>query len=468
MKNVLNAILVIVLTSGAVFAAGPINPNVSGSRIPTNVPPSKYQNSLIKSPNPIDASKNLVITGNVGQGKSFRGVVPYRATTAFGGNTGTSSLDSFIRDSTGAGDISGFRSSPQPYYSPTSTVTKFVPGTGQVMRPPTAGVYSAYERPLEMPQPFKYTPTQPVSYRPLSESLPQTLEQRTGELSQRQIELYGLSQKNEQQLSKFEHDLDIVSRKAKELQEKMGDQDTEAKPLTPQRAPFEIPETVLPPQAEPKQKLDVFDEVLERLKEFQPPKAAPQQEDEDTETEEEPEATQQDMINTAAAAKAFLGEHKTFAGFSKNRFNELMRSAERLLKERKFYRAADAYTLAAMYKKDDPLPLAGKCHALFAAGEYMSSVLFLSRAINMFPRYALMDVDMTAMIDRDTLENRVADVKEWIKVSDSWELHFLLAYIYHQMDRPQFAKEQIDIAYEKNPYDSAVGTLKTVIDQFAE
>src|SRR3989339_1307412 len=120
MKDALKVILVIILAGTPVFAAGPVNPNVGGS---TNVPPSSYKSGLVKTPNPIDTSMNLVITGNVGQGKSFRGVVPYRSTTEFGGTTGTSNLDAFIRDSTGAADIAGFRSAPQPYYSPTSTVT---------------------------------------------------------------------------------------------------------------------------------------------------------------------------------------------------------------------------------------------------------------------------------------------------------------------------------------------------------
>ena len=61
------------------------------------------RSGLIRSPNPIDTSTNLVITGNVGGGRHFRGVVPYRATTDFGAVNPSSSLDSFLRRASGSG-----------------------------------------------------------------------------------------------------------------------------------------------------------------------------------------------------------------------------------------------------------------------------------------------------------------------------------------------------------------------------
>jgi len=52
------------------------------------VPPSSIRSGLIRSPNPIDTSSNLVVTGNVRGGKHFRGIVPYRATSRFGAVSG--------------------------------------------------------------------------------------------------------------------------------------------------------------------------------------------------------------------------------------------------------------------------------------------------------------------------------------------------------------------------------------------
>ena len=166
----------------------------------------------------------------------------------------------------------------------------------------------------------------------------------------------------------------------------------------------------------------------------------------------------------ANRAKSILGEYKSFATFSQDRFNRYMVAGERYLKEGKYYLAADAYTMASIYKPNDPLAYAGKSHALFAAGEYMSSALYLSRALTIFPEYARFKVDIVAMVgDKDKLETRIADVQEWLKKNDVPELDFLLAYVYFQMGRLDEAKKSIDAAYEKMPDAPAVQTLKDAI-----
>ena len=151
-------------------------------------------------------------------------------------------------------------------------------------------------------------------------------------------------------------------------------------------------------------------------------------------------------VDLAAQAKAILGSHKTFASFAKDKFNYHIRAAEVYLRQGKYYWAADSYTLASVYKPGDPLAYAGKSHALFAAGEYMSSALFLSRALEVFPEYARFKIDIVAMIgNMDKLENRIVDVKQWQETSSSAELQFLLAYIYYQMGRLEPAEEALSV-----------------------
>jgi tetratricopeptide (TPR) repeat protein len=163
--------------------------------------------------------------------------------------------------------------------------------------------------------------------------------------------------------------------------------------------------------------------------------------------------------------KDILGSYETFASYSEDKFNRNMRAGEMYLKQGKFYRAADAYTLASLYKPDDPLAYAGKSHALFAAGEYMSSTLFLSRCLQIFPDYAKFKIDIVSMVgSRDLLESRVVDVEEWLKRSGAPELQFLLAYVYYQMDRLKPAQEAIDAAYKMMPQAPAVLALKKAIE----
>jgi tetratricopeptide (TPR) repeat protein len=142
-----------------------------------------------------------------------------------------------------------------------------------------------------------------------------------------------------------------------------------------------------------------------------------------------------------------------------------MKSAEVFLKQGKYYRAADAYTLASIYKPSDPLAYAGRSHALFASGEYMSSAYYLMMAIDMFPDYVKFKIDLNAMRpDKDRLESRIADVKVWIGRADSAELNFLLAYIYYQLGKPDLASQAIDAAAKKMPDNQAVKSLKQAIE----
>jgi hypothetical protein len=78
-------------------------------------------------------------------------------------------------------------------------------------------------------------------------------------------------------------------------------------------------------------------------------------------------------------ARAIMGPYKTVASFSEAKFNEHVRAGEQYLKQGKYYRAADAYSLAAIYKAESPLVCIGKSHALFGAGVYeQRSVSFQS------------------------------------------------------------------------------------------
>jgi len=187
----------------------------------------------------------------------------------------------------------------------------------------------------------------------------------------------------------------------------------------------------------------------------------------------------QSDADLSAEAKAILGTHKSFASFVDEKFNQHLIAGEKCLKQGKYYRSADAYTLALIYKPEEPLAYAGKSHALFAAGEYMSSALYLSRAIvaesekdkaegDEIQQFLASCSKLLASIDRDKLEDRVVDVERWYQRSNSAELQFLLSYIYYQMGRLDAAREAVAGAYEKMPDVPAVIALKRAIDSKKE
>lgn len=163
-------------------------------------------------------------------------------------------------------------------------------------------------------------------------------------------------------------------------------------------------------------------------------------------------------------AKRIMG-YQSHQEYAKARAQLLTANALAYLKQGSYYKAASSFDRASIYSTKDPVLYAGRSLALFAAGEYVSSALFLARAIDASPEYVESDVDIVAMLgDRDKLDTRIVDAEEWLERSCSPELEFLLAYTYYRMDRLQPAKKAIDNARQDIPNSKVVEILKKAID----
>ena len=184
------------------------------------------------------------------------------------------------------------------------------------------------------------------------------------------------------------------------------------------------------------------------------------------------------QADLSVKAKSIRGSHTNPETYSEAKFNQHMQAAEDYLKASRFYAAADSFALASIYKLDpgeggsDPvqagglaLCFAGRGHALLAAGEYISSALFLSRALEIAPEYVRTKIDLAGMLGGENkLESRIAEIKEWMGRSGSSQLEFLLGYVYYRMGRLGPAKQAIDAAYTKMPQSPAVVAVKKAID----
>lgn len=182
-------------------------------------------------------------------------------------------------------------------------------------------------------------------------------------------------------------------------------------------------------------------------------------------------ATVEQKAGYRTRAKAIMGSHTSFQSFSESKFKECMNAGAAYLKEGKFYRAADAYSLASVYEPGSAVVNAGKSHSLLGAGEYMSSALFISRALEGAggeKRAGMSALALFAssfsLLDRDTVEKRISDIERWHQASGASELEFLLAYVYYQMGRLERAKAAIETAYEEMADVPAVIILKQAID----
>lgn len=416
------------------------NPNVSTSFKSNAAVPSQGQSQrLLTRPNPLSASGNDVVTGNVGGLRYFHGVVPYGSSYYSSANlndSGSSSITSFLRRSTNPVISDRNPGQTRSFYEPQRTVSSFYVQNGK----PTALSQSivsgkAQNNPNALPALFQKIDTENLQ-RPLS-----TNNLELEQLLSRQLKLKETA-KNEilEDSSKF-HDFFETMLKPEEFKKNIQ----ELKPEDEQ-------ETSKEPE-------------LEVLKELQKEYQDALLEQEPTNEEEDAQkALEDEQFSKHAEAKSILGEHKTFASLAEAKFSKYMKAAEEFIREGKFYKAADAYSLAAIWMPEDPRPYAGKSFALFAAGEYMSSAYYLSRAIEIDPKLAAKKYDLAALIgDRDTFENRLIEMTTWQERSGSGELAFLMAYVLHHDGKVSKATTAIGKAEEKMPDSRAVAILKNVI-----
>jgi tetratricopeptide (TPR) repeat protein len=477
---------VIIITGEAAFCA-------VGS---LTTPPSATQSGLTPNPNSRGVNAgNDIVTGNVGGGREFRGVVPYGSSTYIQAPQNSSNIDSFIRRSTGSPYTTD--RSPgvvQPYYSPYQSVSSLSSRSpGNYSSSSSSALQLPQMSPLKKPSEFGLVPLEEARQlqQQKTSTLPQTVESATPEslaysnyrpLTSTPLEMESYISEQikstlyptEQQAQGEEKQPSALEKLSQSEVLKKSPFEPTAQPTQPQE-PGKIFEPVEPGLLSEQASREaaakaptVFDLMQKTL----------QDEFQKTLREREaakgvvPEANQPSEANapgttasiSPAMAKAIVGYSTTFATKATDRFNELMKAAEAYIKQKQYYKAADAYSLAAVYQPGNPLPYAGKAHALFGAGEYMSSAYFLSRAIEIFPDYTRFKIDLPAIFgDKDLLEKRIADIKEWQERTQSPELQFLLAYIYLETGQLEMAQRMTNGALVNMPQSRALQTLDRVI-----
>ncbi|MCD4831170.1 MAG: hypothetical protein K8R02_05095 [Anaerohalosphaeraceae bacterium] len=482
MKAFKNNFAAMVLALVLVSACGQICIALQDGIGDPTTPASGRVSGLHRSPNPMayGSGGNRIITGNVSGGKHFRGSVPYRSESAFGAPLGSGRLNSFMRYSapvTKPGQLS-----PQTYYQPSSTVSSIRRSgsssglllynnvttnraTNVSVRKSSNSVLQSISSESSLSAVDDYSIARPLSFTP---SDLERMVSYSAEKGRRESELSkALSQAVRNNVSQTPETDELPSDEFKNQ--------SSLQLIDPaKRAERVVADSlsVRPAEVERPAKSFGYSSVYEQmLAEVTPDEQVAEPEPEKATGEDDP-ARQEQLIKetgnleseisgiSSETAQATVGVHKSFAADSGGKFNYYMRTAEEFLMSGKYYRACDAYTLASIYRPRDPLAYAGRSHALFASGEYMSSAYFLIKAIDIFPDYVKFKIDINAMLpDRDKLESRVADVKEWIEKTESGELSFLLAYIYHQFGQNDFAVAAADFAGEKLPNSFAVKAL---------
>lgn len=471
----------------------------SGVRSHSGLTPNSSQRTINQG--------NLIVTGNVAGNKYFRGIVPYRSTSEFSGTVPSATLNSFYRRSAGGSFRNSSKKALSPYYLPSQTVTSIKRGQGSGLQSPpfriNPGTGTAYIDPEGHSDVSQATQDKAIlsktdqlaeymkrrySYsraRPLAAEVKELEAFEMSQL-QKQLTSSALSKalSNNGKDSIFRRDLEKLTQTQRQ-DNKVSDSNTPVEPHNRIARSAESPEPYKMQswikENEQGQAVSVFEHMQQLLDETSDQTEELRVEPEKTIGDEDKLALRRDELNESVMERArarrrrqtqsrreeiHAAVRKDSTKKAQDRFDEYMISAEDLMKQGKYYRAADAYTLASIYIEENPLAYAGKAHALLAAGEYMSSTYFLSKALELFPDYVEFKIDLAFMIgDRKVLDERVADLEQWQQKSGSGQLQLLLAYVYYQTDRLADAKRTIDESAKKLPDSFAAGVLKEAIEK---
>ncbi len=118
---------------------------------------------------------------------------------------------------------------------------------------------------------------------------------------------------------------------------------------------------------------------------------------------------------------------RRLAGMGRNEFNLWLAEGQKLLKEGKYYSAADRFELAAIAKPTNPLARVGGGLAMLAAGEPLSAARRFRAAIEVFPPVMETRFNFAEMIDREHLMNRKKEVNHI--VNSTPKPHVMMAFL---------------------------------------
>lgn len=448
------------------------NPNVQSPVGSPTAVPSASRSGLVPSRPFATTGSGDIVSGHVGGMRHFRGVMPYSSSNIFSGPRSTSPVDAFLRRSYDPILHDRSPGMSRSYDDPRRTFTSAVRADGSGLFSPT--ITSQGQTDPYIPPMLAQTLDTQYRQRPLSLTGSE-LEKLMGRQMQLREEIQRQRETTDEKDAAIVEDirkespffqdylrLEELTPHEETPDEKSRDHETvegdkEAKPLPEEKV------------------LETFrQEEYEKALQDEPPSRTsellrPQTDSFGAEdSEEQPEELTPEDAQRRAAEKAqtqsMLSRYGDFERLAAARIAEYLAAAEAFLREGRFYKAADAFALAAVWGPDDVRTYVGQAVSLFAAGEYMSSAYLLRQAILKNPKVASEKISPSELIgDRDIYENRLIEAATWQQRSGSGELAFLIAYMMHHDGKSQQATEAIRIADEKMPDDKAVVVLKQVI-----
>jgi len=415
---------------------------------------------------------NLGITGNISGGARFQGLIPYQNLNEFSAPLGSGTLSNFRRDSVNVRNSSRGSIPFQPYLDYSKSITRSrgrnVVSTQQMylgMSPSSVGASSyqrrVYNNPLAVQPLMNYSAGKYPLGRNTFQSLDRFSVRRPSEIpfAVRKLPSPKITDKNN-----FD-----------QLQQSL-------RPETPAEKTEEQPDKKKEGVAERENRfsltkfMEPVDNYLEMQKSlsrssFDPDKSSPAQSLQPPANQESEEITP----SRFTVSRDFLSSAPltTSAGsiteFSQKQFHRYMKRGEELLRQGKFYRAAESFDSAALYVTDNGLVYVAKSHALLAAGEFMSSAYYLNKAINLTPNLARARIKLSELFpDPKKFQKRLKEIEEARESSGNAMLEFLQGYVYYQQGQLDNARQALSQASQSAPQAKSVTLMLDAVNKALE
>jgi hypothetical protein len=361
---------------------------------PVTAPPSSTGYDLVTQPDPMDSSARLVMSGNAAGGMRFQGLVPYGSETDLRASLGSTYLDSFLRSSQGAVDQRFGLGGTIPFYSPSGSVARVVSSPeGSIL------AISGWATPVWAMDSLGAVSDGPIleSMRPDASANVPLLSARSGPDSQ----MPGQPNAADSAWTRLYvgRSLDDIQATASQGRSVESPGSANAQDANEPAGGPGLPDVGgLGPAAQATPFEDPCGSAVQRM-------------------------TRQEAYRTARPWRSSLDV------LTQDRYEQCMETASARLKEGKAREASDAFGLALVYKPGDTAALAGRSHALFMAGEYASSALFLVRALDACPDYVRIPVDLAGLTGgQAVVQTKIEEAGAYLRQQSSPELRLILAY----------------------------------------
>jgi hypothetical protein len=186
----------------------------------------------------------------------------------------------------------------------------------------------------------------------------------------------------------------------------------------------------------------------------------------DAEREPEVEIAPSDQQKSAADFGVILRHGQRIERFSSDgddRFNEIMRDAEQMLKDGQYFDAERRFGHALRFTPEHPLGAAGMGHAQIGAGLYLSASLTLQRLFTRTPEMIDVTYSEALLPTRDLMMKTAETMRGRLnEESDRRSNGFLLAYVGRQLGDKKMIEEGTNTMLAADAEDELAKLMQSV------